>query len=232
MKGAKAPISESNCHMPTDHLVFVMLRRFFVALTGAATIACTTTPAPTPDAAKAPDPATAMPAQTAVAVATPAEALQAPTPAPAPRPLSFRSTDDMLRYMAELGTLTSAGLSAELAALGDPGNDVDKQLRVALTLINHRRSADTAKALGLLQKVEASSDAIVEPLKPLVRVLEARLMEQRRLEDQADRQAQVVREYQRKIEALNRRLEAMRAIERSLSPNPMTPSATPRSPGS
>ena len=42
-------------------------------------------------------------------------------------------------------------------------------------------------------------------------------LEQRKLEEALDRQAQQLREQQRRIEQLNERLEAMRAIERSLN---------------
>ena len=55
-------------------------------------------------------------------------------------------------------------------------------------------------------------------LKPLARLLAARLLDQRRLEDGVERQSQQLRDSQRRIEVLNERLEAMRAIERSLTP--------------
>ena len=45
-------------------------------------------------------------------------------------------------------------------------------------------------------------------------------MEQRRLEDSLERQSQQLREHQRRIDQLNERLEAMRAIERSLTTRP------------
>ncbi|GAA6141484.1 hypothetical protein [Hydrogenophaga sp. 5NK40-0174] len=205
------------------------LRWLAVSLACALASACASPPPP------APPPAAVDSAPVAVPAAEPIHAPPAPEkiePAPKPRPLRFFTLEEVLVYMTELRSMTPAGLTAELAALGEPGDDVDRQLRVALTLINTRRAADTARALALLQKTDASADTAIEPLKPLVRVLMARLLEQRRLEEQAERQTQIAREYQRKIEALNSRLEAMRAIERSLSPNPMSPGAPPRAPGS
>ena len=64
-------------------------------------------------------------------------------------------------------------------------------------------------------------------LRPLARLLAGRLHEARRLEDQADRLAQQLRESQRRIDVLNDRLEAMRAIERSLTPRAPAPGARP-----
>ncbi|GAC1543257.1 MAG: hypothetical protein NVS2B4_21740 [Ramlibacter sp.] len=43
----------------------------------------------------------------------------------------------------------------------------------------------------------------------------AQLAEQKRLEDQAERQAQQLRDTQRRVDQLAERLEALRAIERA-----------------
>ena len=64
----------------------------------------------------------------------------------------------------------------------------------------------------------------------LARTLAARYLEQRRIEDDRDRQSQQVRDSQRRIEQLNDRLEALRAIERSVSrQNAPAPAAAPAS---
>ena len=88
---------------------------------------------------------------------------------------------------------------------------------------------DTARALGLVQRVLGNTGAAAQPLHPLARLLEARLLQQRRLEDQLDRQAQQLRDTQRRNDQLSERLEAVRAIERSLSTRP-APAASPSAP--
>ena len=56
------------------------------------------------------------------------------------------------------------------------------------------------------------------------RALAARYAEQRRVEDDRDKQAQQLRDSQRRIDQLNDRIEALRAIERSFArPNPAAP---------
>jgi enoyl-CoA hydratase/carnithine racemase len=100
-------------------------------------------------------------------------------------------------------------------------------LRLALLLTQTRQPADTARALGLVQRTLA--DANAQDLHPLARLLEARLLQQRRLEDQLDRQTQQLRDTQRRNDQLSERLEAVRAIERSLSTRP-APAAPPSAP--
>ena len=65
---------------------------------------------------------------------------------------------------------------------------------------------------------------------PLARLLEARLTHQRRLEEQLERQGQQLREAQRRNDQLSERLEAVRAIERSLQTRPAPAAASPSAP--
>ena len=53
---------------------------------------------------------------------------------------------------------------------------------------------------------------------PWARLLAGRAAEQRRLEEQFDRLAQQLRDSQRRIDQLSEKLEALKAIERSLGP--------------
>ena len=89
--------------------------------------------------------------------------------------------------------------------------------------------ADLARALGLMQRVAADTSEAGLPLQPLARLLAARYQEQRRVEDDRDRQAQQVKEAQRRIDQLNDRLEALRAIERSFGRPAPANGNTPRS---
>ena len=103
-----------------------------------------------------------------------------------------------------------------------------RHLRLALLLTQTRQPADTARALGLVQRTLA--DANAQDLHPLARLLEARLTHQRRLEEQLERQGQQLRDAQRRNDQLSERLEAVRAIERSLQTRPAPAAASPAAP--
>lgn len=134
----------------------------------------------------------------------------------------------MLAYADKVRPLGGPELTAELARLGEPGDVPARQMQVALALAQTRVPADLARALGLLQRVIANTTPEAQPLQPLARALAARYAEQRRVEDDRDRQAQQLRDSQRRIEQLNERLEALRAIERSFSrPNHAVPPPPP-----
>ena len=171
-------------------------------------------PAATP---AAPSPATVTPVTTPPS--QPPVVLNAETP-PVPDVITA-----LLSYADRLHALSPADLAAEIVVQGDPGNVALRQMQLALALIHLRQPAETARALGLLQRVIAHPGQESLALKPLARLLANRLMDQRRLEDAAERQAQQLRDSQRRIDQLNERLEAMRAIERSLTTRP--PAAAP-----
>ncbi|MDV7398501.1 hypothetical protein RZS08_44255, partial [Arthrospira platensis SPKY1] len=91
-----------------------------------------------------------------------------------------------------------------------------------------QQPVETARALGLLQRLQASATAEAEALRPLARLLADLLSNQRRLEEQVDRHAAQLRDAQRRIDRLGERLEAMRAIERSLGPRGSPVPVAPR----
>lgn len=197
---------------------------------GTLTSACAVTPLST-----APAPAAAQASATAPIAASPASA---PAPAPAqaydaaPRTVAaapsmpvttidnvgeHEATATVLRYADRVRALTSVELTLEIASLGEPGTQPLRQMQLALALMHSNQPVETARALGLVQRVAASTAADAAPYRPLARLIAHRLMEQRKLEEAVDRQAQQLRDQQRRIEQLNERLEAMRAIERSLN---------------
>jgi len=136
----------------------------------------------------------------------------------------------MLTYAEKLRTLSPADIGAEINRLGDPGDSPATQMQLALALAQTRVPADLARALGLMQRVGSNTSSEAQTLQPLARTLAARYLEQRRVEDDRDRQAQQVRDSQRRIEQLNDRLEALRAIERSVTrSNTPAPAAAPAS---
>jgi hypothetical protein len=136
----------------------------------------------------------------------------------------------LLDYAERLRGLNPVELGTEISALGTPGSQVLGQMQLALALTHTHQPVDTARALGLLQRVLAQEGAAAQPYKALARLLLTRLQEQRKLEDSLERQTQQLREQQRRIEQLNERLEAMRAIERSLNKRPGSPSNGPTRP--
>lgn len=126
----------------------------------------------------------------------------------------------LLTYSERLRQLNPNDLAAEIALKGDPSIAPLRQMQLALALMQLPQAVDTARALGLLQRVVSSALPDATPLKPLARLLAQRLLEQRKLEEGLERQSQQLRENQRRIDQLSDRLEAMRAIERSLTTRP------------
>jgi len=153
-------------------------------------------------------------------LATSAHAQAQGAPAAPPQTLApdeGSPVDSLLAYADRVGQFNPADLSTEILNLGEPGQSPVRQMQLAIALSQTHLPVDTARALGLVQRVAASPLPESAPLKPLARLLSARLFEQRRLEDLLDRQTQQLRDSQRRIDQLNERLEAMRAIERSLN---------------
>jgi hypothetical protein len=126
----------------------------------------------------------------------------------------------LLTYAERLRVLNPTDLAAEIVVLGDPGNVPLRQMQLGLALMHTHLPADTARSLGLMQRVVGHPGPESLQLKPLARLMAERLTEMRRLEDSTERNLQQLRESQRRIEQLNERLEAMRAIERSLNSRP------------
>ena len=78
----------------------------------------------------------------------------------------------------------------------------------------------------------ANPDAQAQVLHPLARLLAARYGEQRRIEDLLEKQNQQTREVQRRLDQTNERLEALKAIERSLTSRPPAPAPAASAPAS
>ncbi len=179
---------------------------------------------PTADSAPAPQPQTAStqtpPPSAATAIAAPVP--EQPASAAAPLPI-----DEMLTYADRLRTAAGVDITQEVARLGDGGDSPTRQMQLAIALAQTRVPADLARALGLMQRVMGASSAEAHALQPLARALAARYMEQRRIEDDRDRQAQQLRDSQRRIDQLNDRMEALRAIERSIVRPSHAPGSAP-----
>ncbi|MBN9369756.1 MULTISPECIES: hypothetical protein [unclassified Hydrogenophaga] len=217
------------------------------ALSACATTPLPPSPAPAPPAARSAPQAAPAPVSTAAPQAAqqahpPAAAPVAAAAAPAPlapslvQPAPASATEGeaaarLLRYADRVRGLSPAELSLEIAAIGDPGGAPERQLQLALALMHLNQPVETARALGLAQRVANSAAPDSAPLKPLARLLAQRLLEHRKIEETLDKQNAQLREQQRRIDQLNERLEAMRAIERSINNRPPAPAApAPRAP--
>jgi hypothetical protein len=195
-------------------------------LAAAATLAGCAAPQPVPAPAPAPAPML-TPAELPPPQLAPAPAAAEAAPAPAPARATLHPADAVLAYADRVRGLPPAELAQEIQRLGETSYSPLRALQLALALGQARNGGHAPRAQSLLQRVLQDPEG--QPLHGLARLLAAQLAEQRRLEEQTERQAQQLRETQRRIDQLNERLEAVRAIERSLPTRPRRdpPLATP-----
>ncbi|QCB48231.1 hypothetical protein [Hydrogenophaga sp. PAMC20947] len=182
-------------------------------------------------------PPASAPAAVEVAAPTSAAAAAPVTEtAPVPNPATVTTDEDaladLLRYAERLRAMGAVERKQELIT---QGTQVPKSgqgtspavapspkilMQFALALLQTREPVETARALGLLQRVASSTEADASAYTALAHVLIDNLTTIRRLEDNLERTTQQLRESQRRIDALNERLDAMRAIERSMNAPP------------
>jgi len=179
---------------------------------------------------KPPEPIPApRPAAPVVVVSSP-EPRRVEVVAPNARPeaKNGESTLRVLAYAERIRMMQPPELNQEIARLGDVKMPAE-QLQLAFALSQLRQLPELTRAQELLARVLASPDT--EGLHPLARLLASRYTEQRRLEDQLDKQSQQTRDIQRRLDQTIERLEALKAIERSLvSRQPPASAAVPAPP--
>ena len=112
----------------------------------------------------------------------------APPPADSPSPSAV-----VLAYADRIRPLAGNELGNEIARLGDPADSPTGQMQLAIALAQTRNPPDLVRALGLLQRVIGNPAPEAQPLQPLARALAQRYVEQRRVEEDRDRQAQQLR---------------------------------------
>lgn len=150
-----------------------------------------------------------------------AQPVLAPPPPQAPAVTAADlATRQVLAYSERLRQMTGTDLARELARLGDPPANPEATVDLALVLGQTHNPGDTARALGLLDALQRAGTPDAAPWLPIARLIAARLAEQRRLEETVERQSQQARESQRRLDQLNEKLEALKAIERSLTTRP------------
>ncbi len=171
-------------------------------------------------------------------VATPASAVIATTPlviaaAPSPvrEPIEAATPSDLASRRAladheQLRNLPPNELAQEIVRLSALPPAPDTSIDLAMALLLTRNGGEQNRAIGLIEPLAKGAKPESEPWQPIARLLLARLQELRRLEDLLDRRNQELRDSQRDVKQLNEKLEALKAIERSLAPRP-TSSAAP-----
>ncbi|HUG25374.1 hypothetical protein [Piscinibacter sp.] len=158
-------------------------------------------------------------------VPEPASPAAQPAPAPAPPlvPLATPAdlaTREMLAFHERARQWTGADLAREIGRRGEASAGARASVELALLLGQTRNNGDLARALALLDGLLRSSAPEAAPWQPLARLVAAQLAEQRRIEEQLERQNQQARENQRRVDQLSQKLEALKAIERSLTTRP------------
>ena len=179
-------------------------RRAAAALLGLAAAACAN-----PELPAAPPPPIIASVAAPVAAPSPAPVPSVPEPSPA------STTVQALLHADRVRGLPQPDLASEVALLTAAPATPLVQVQLALTLMQTRSAVDNLRAGQVLQRVLAQDAPDARALHPLCRQLLAQLAEQKRLEDLNDRQAQQLRESQRRADQLADRLDALRAIERA-----------------
>lgn len=133
------------------------------------------------------------------------------------------SLEILLAYHQNLRALNPAEIARELNNLNSQAKTPMLAMRKAMALSMSRTTNDLALAQIHLDSVLSSTDQDAEALKPLARLLGTQWSEQRRLSDSLDRLNAQARDNQRKTEQLNEKLEALKAIERTLPASPAAP---------
>lgn len=141
------------------------------------------------------------------------------TPVATAAPLGAGPILGLLAYAERVRRMQPTEWSQEVTRLGDVSNPAD-QVQLALVLSQFRQAPELMRAQDLLGRVLANTSTEAQALHPLVGLLAARFGEQRRLEELLDKQSQQTREVQRRLDQTTDRLEALKAIERSLTSRP------------
>jgi hypothetical protein len=123
-------------------------------------------------------------------------------------------------YYQILSRMTVAELGRERMVLSALPNDPNTRLRMAMLFGYPRAPQDLVRALALLDSVLKSIDPAAIALQPLARLLADNYVERQKNDAHADRQAQLLKESQRKAVELQEKIDALADIERTLPLRP------------
>jgi hypothetical protein len=132
----------------------------------------------------------------------------------------------LLAYHEQVRLMAPADLAGEITRLNaalaavEAASPPDILLDLSLALAQQHNPGDLARAAGLLDPLTQAATPELLPWQPLARLLAGRIAEQRRLDDQVERQSAQLRDTQRNMQQLTEKLEALKAIERSMIKHP------------
>ncbi|MEO8153732.1 MAG: hypothetical protein ABI605_11735 [Rhizobacter sp.] len=160
----------------------------------------------------------------AVSPATPASApvVVAPPALPQPDPADLAARR-FLAYHEQVRQMSPTDLGNEITRLSGVVSSTataapaDSVLELSLALTQQHNGGDLTRASALLDPLAKSNAPELAPWQALARLLLGRVAEQRRLEDQLAREVAQRREQQRNLQQLSEKLEALKAIERSMT---------------
>jgi hypothetical protein len=148
-----------------------------------------------------------------------------------PREAQDLAARHLLATGERLSALNTADLTAEAARSID-GPTIEQQMDQALALSMTHNAGDLARSQGVLDQVLHNNTPQADPWRSLARLLAYRLGEQKRAEDAVERSAQQLRDAQRdnqrRLDDANAKLEALKAIERSLNTRQPPAASSPR----
>jgi hypothetical protein len=126
----------------------------------------------------------------------------------------------LLGYLQQLAQLPAPELARERRLLAALPQTPATQIRLAILLGQTRGAIDLSRALGLLDKVQKSSDPAALSVRPLAQMLAAQYQERQKLQAQNDKLLQQANESLRRSAELQQKLDALADIERSLTVRP------------
>ena len=155
------------------------------------------------------------------------------------------------QYQRQIDALSNQEVEAALASLGQTLTNPAQRMERVLLLGRRHSPDDLAQALMLLESLAQKNDADTRPWQDIAHLLErsyrAAYREQKRLREQIDKQAQQLRDSQRRVDQLSdkadqltHKLDALKSIELNLpqpaggngpaAPAPSVPAVMPANP--
>lgn len=122
----------------------------------------------------------------------------------------------LLQANDRLRQLSPLELAQEVAPREDGSLGPAAATQMALALMISHNTGETFRAQTLLDQVLRDNRPEANEWRGLAQFLVDRVTEQRRLEDQLDKSNQARGDLQRRLDQANQKLEALKAIERSL----------------
>ena len=126
------------------------------------------------------------------------------------------ANDDLLSYYRNSHQLSETELLRTFFALNAMPQNSYSDMQRAIILGCLRGPTDLLKAMALLDGILKSDDPQTQHLQPMATLLYANYSEWHRLDEALDKQAQQLRDTQKRVDQLNQKLDDLKAIEQQL----------------